>query len=105
MWDALKRTGRGERWRVDDASPLGHRLRTVAAEAHAAHRSGIDVNARTLLSEQDRKAWQRRANAGRALLALLHLPLRDAAGTVLSQRLDPHWRDELTADLRADPGE
>jgi cell wall assembly regulator SMI1 len=97
---ALTRVRRGERWSVDDDSPLGLRLRTVAAEHHAAGRVVTDQNGSPLLEHYERRGWQQLAGAADALLATLQLPPRQAAGIVLHQRLDPHWRDEFVDGIK-----
>jgi hypothetical protein len=97
---ALTRVRRGERWTVDDDSPLGLRLRTVAAEHHAAGRVVTDQNGRPILEHDERRGWQQLAGAADALLATLQLPPRQAAGIVLHQRLDPHWRDEFMDGIK-----
>ncbi|WP_406300406.1 hypothetical protein OG948_17540 [Embleya sp. NBC_00888] len=102
--DVMARMAGGERWRVDDESALGTRLRTIAADAQASWRSSIDANGRDVIDQDERDAWRRRAGAAQALLATLHLPPLQAAETVLHQRLDPHWRQELMADLAEPPG-
>ncbi len=97
--DALDRAATGRSWTVDDDSALGIRLRTVAAEAHAALESRRDERARDLMTEPERRAWQRRATAAQAIVGVLGRPPREAAPFLLRSRVDPRWREELAVDL------
>ncbi|MEU3184423.1 SMI1/KNR4 family protein [Streptomyces sp. NPDC006923] len=99
--EALSRTGQGEPQGVDDDSPLGVRLRTVFADAAAAQRFPQDKDRRILLDHSESQAWQQRAAAAGVLIDVLSLPAREAVGSVLHQRLNPHWRAEFMAQLGA----
>ncbi|MEU9338585.1 SMI1/KNR4 family protein [Streptomyces sp. NPDC048290] len=92
----------GQDLTIDPDGPLDLRLRTLAAEGHAAHMGRRARHGRTrrpIVQPEDQRAWAVRAAAGRALRAFLEQPLRMAAVTVLQQRMSPYWRDELAADL------
>ena len=97
--EALDRAEAGEVWTVSDESPLGLRLRRVAAEAGAAVASRTDLAARGLLTEPERQAWMRRNSAGNALRAVVGQPPREAAFAVLNQRRAADWRAQFAEDL------
>ncbi|MGI5145726.1 DUF6461 domain-containing protein [Plantactinospora sp. CA-294935] len=97
--EALDRAATGERWRVDDDSPLGLRIRRIAAEARAAYALRGDYQARDLLTEAEREAWARRQRAAEAMLGVFGSPPRVAVSHLLRHRLPPDWRAEFAADL------
>jgi hypothetical protein len=84
---------------IDDESPLGRRLRLVAAEATAAFESRREATTQSALTEPERQAWMNRARAGEAIVVLLSAPPRKAAPSLLLARLDPHWRAQFADDL------
>ncbi|GAA1374168.1 hypothetical protein [Streptomyces beijiangensis] len=103
MAAALAAARQGEVTVPDDDTPRGLRLRTVAADERAASRAACDENGRHLIGPTDREAWNRLAGAALALSATLRLPPQQAASSVLNQRLDPRWRDQLMADIAGPP--
>jgi hypothetical protein len=84
---------------VHSDSALGVRIRTLALEAAAAVASRADPAARGLLTEPERRAWQRRLAAATAIAGVLSCSPHAAAQELLHRRQDPHWRAELMADL------
>ncbi|MFC9509392.1 hypothetical protein [Streptomyces sp. NPDC057002] len=101
--EALERIRHGLPVDCDQHDPLALRIRTLAAEVHAtrATLSGGDGGP---VSEDDLTAWVARSDAADALRTFLRHPVPVAAEAVLQQRISPHWRDELAADL-ADLGD
>lgn len=98
--EALDRAAAGQRWRVSDDSPLGLRVRRIAAEAHAASASRGDAVAGGLITEPERRAWARRRRAAEAIVHVLGPDTpRISGGHLLRCRLDPDWRAEFDADL------
>ncbi|WP_344320989.1 hypothetical protein [Streptomyces macrosporus] len=103
--DALRLVDAGRPPTVTDDDPLGVRLRTLNAEAHAAHRSLVGHDRwtrpgfRPAITEKDRRAWTSRARAGRALRLFLEQPPHVAGAAVLEQRTSPDWRAEFLHDL------
>jgi hypothetical protein len=96
--EALDRIRRGLPVACDQDDPLGLRMRTLAAEVRATRESLQDGDTGPV-SHEDLTAWVARDNAAHALRHFLRLPLPVAAATILEQRVFPHWRDELAADL------
>ncbi|GIH17685.1 SMI1/KNR4 family protein [Rugosimonospora africana] len=90
----------GEVWRVDDDSPLGLRVRAVAAEAGAAVASRTAAGQpRQLLTEPERMAWMHRHAAAEAIVGVLAAMSPVAGGHLLSRRLSPDWRAQFMTDL------
>ncbi|MFF8228105.1 hypothetical protein [Streptomyces caelestis] len=96
--ETLDRIHRGLPVDCDQESPLGLRMRTLAAEVHATRELLRDGDTGPV-SHEDLTAWVARDNAAHALREFLQLPLPVAAATILQQRVSPHWHDELAADL------
>jgi cell wall assembly regulator SMI1 len=97
---ALDRAAAGDRWRVEDESPLGLRVRRIAAEANAASASRGDAVARDLITEPERRAWARRQLAAEAIVHVLGPTTpRISGGHLLRRRLHPNWRAQFGADL------
>lgn len=103
---ALDRIRRDEPVELTAGGDLDLRIRTLAAEARAARglldaaRYGADP---APVTEADLAAWSVRHSAAGALRAFLLLPLPAAAETILNRRLSVRWRDDLAADLAAEP--
>ncbi|HEX5567791.1 MAG TPA: hypothetical protein VFY14_12830 [Streptomyces sp.] len=103
--DALRCIDAGKSPPVTDDSPLGRRLRTLEAEAHAAQQSHRVHDRRDpgspapLVTVKEASAWAHRARAGHALRLFLHLPPHIAGAAVLAGRLSPDWRAEFLHDL------
>ncbi|GGW66046.1 hypothetical protein AB0E64_14130 [Streptomyces caelestis] len=96
--ETLDRIHRGLPVDCDQESPLGLRMRSLAAEVHATRELLRDGDTGPV-SHEDLTAWVARDNAAHALREFLQLPLPVAAATILQQRVSPHWHDELAADL------
>ncbi|MDQ0751960.1 hypothetical protein QF034_006191 [Streptomyces africanus] len=96
--EALDRIHRGLPVACDRDGPLDARMRTLAAEAHAA-RQLLQDDDTAPVSHKDLTAWDARATAAHALREFLRLPLPAAAATILDQRVSVHWHEELAADL------
>ncbi|MGX1560068.1 hypothetical protein [Streptomyces sp. NPDC055506] len=98
--EALDRIRHGLPVDCDQDDPLALRIRTLAAEVHATRATLSGGDGGPPVSENDLTAWVARNDAADALRTFLRLPLPVAAEAVLQQRISPHWRDELAADLR-----
>ena len=98
---ALERLAAGETWPVTGDSPLGLRVRLLAAEHAAADVAAPWENRSAALTRQDRDAWRQRSRAGEAIMELIAGPPRRAARFVLAERKELGWEDQLAADLGA----
>ncbi|MEE6259507.1 DUF6461 domain-containing protein [Plantactinospora sonchi] len=100
--EALDRAAAGEHLPsgVDDNSPLGLRVRRIAAEAHAAYATmRVDAEG-PRYTEAERRAWLRRRQAAEAIVGLFGpAPLRISGTHLLQSRLHPAWREQFIADL------
>jgi hypothetical protein len=96
---ALDRLAAGETWRVTGASPLGLRLRLLAAEHAAAGLAPPWENRSLAPTNADRVAWKNRYRAAEAIMELIAGPPRRAARFVLAERPDPGWPHRFAADL------
>lgn len=96
---ALERLAAGETWPVTGESPLGLRVRMLAAENAAADAAAPWENKSPALTRQDRDAWQQRWRAAEAIMELIAGPPRRAARFVLAERQELGWPDQLAADL------
>jgi hypothetical protein len=96
--ETLDRIHRGLPVDCDQESPLGLRMRTLAAEVHATRELLRDGDTGPV-SPEDLTAWVARDDAAHALREFLRLPLPVAAATIIQQRVSSHWHDELAADL------
>lgn len=96
---ALDRLAAGETWPVTGESPLGMRIRLLAAEHGAASRATPWENPSEVLTTADRDAWKHRFRAAEAIMELIAGPPERAARFVLGERKDPGWPDRFAADL------
>ncbi|MEO3742597.1 DUF6461 domain-containing protein [Plantactinospora sp. B5E13] len=100
--EALDRATAGEHRppEVDDNSPLGLRVRRIAAEAHAADAMTRVHGEGPRFTEAERRAWLRRRQAAEAIVGLLGpAPVRISGTHLLQSRLHPAWREQFAADL------
>ncbi|MEV6955573.1 SMI1/KNR4 family protein [Streptomyces sp. NPDC051183] len=99
---ALERIGRDEPVELPADGPLELRMRTLAAETHAARKMLDTARYRceeSPVTQADFSAWALRDGAVRALRDFVLLPTPTAAASILHQRLSARWRDDLMADL------